>query len=254
MSKPLTTARAFTLVELLVAISIVAILVTLGGVVYQNVSQQGRQAASASNLRQLALAGILYANEHDGRFFPYRDRGREGTTWWFGFESRASSGSAEGKRNLDKEGSPLYPYLAQVGGVEICPGFLYDKSIWKPKFDGASYGYGYNVLLGGGWMGVAQLGSLMRIDRPSQVALFATCAQVNTFQAPASPSNPLIEEFYAFDEREKTVHFRFGNHALVAFCDGRIERMPMEPGTRDENMPEADIGRIAPVGSDKYLR
>jgi len=246
--------RAFTLVELLVAVAIVAILISVSGMVYHKVQQAGRKAASASNLRQLSLAALLYANEHQGRFFPYRQRTVEGNTWWFGFESRGSAGSGEGDRELEKEGSPLFPYLREVGGVEICPGFLYDKTIWKPKFEGASYGYGYNIYLGGGWMGSGRKGSLVGMERPSQVALFATCAQVNTFQAPASPDNPLVEEFYAFDDRYKTIHFRFNRTALVSFCDGHIEAVKMEPGTRDERIPEANIGRFSPVGSMKFLR
>jgi len=244
----------FTFIELLVAITIVAVVMVLGSAVYQRAIQQGRQAASIGNIRQLALAGILYANEHGGALFPYRAREPGGTVWWFGYESAGSAGRAEGSRELEKERSPLYPYLQSVGGVEICPGFMYDRTIWKPKFNGASYGYGYNVLLGGGWQGTAPTGRLTLMERPSEVAMFATCAQVNTFQAPASASNPLVEEFYGFDQRERTIHFRFGDHALVAFCDGHVRRLPMEPGTLDGRKPEARVGRWSPVGSFQYLR
>lgn len=250
----LKQSHAFTLLEILLAISIIAILSVLGFGIYQKVQQAGRKGASASNLRQLTLAALLYANDHQGRFFPYRQRSTTGTTWWFGFETRGSARSGEGNRELQKDGSPLYPYLQDVGGVEICPGFLYDTTIWKPKFNGASYGYGYNIYLGGGWMGSGRMGSLIGMERPSKVALFATCAQVNTFQAPASPSNPMVEEFYAFDDQYKTIHFRFNQSALVSFCDGHIEAMKMHPDTRDERVPEANIGRFTPVGSMEFLR
>ncbi len=247
-------AGGFTLVELLVVIGLVAILASLGVVVWGQAVQTGRQAASAGNLRQLSLAAILFANENNGRLFPYRQRIVGGTAWWFGFETTGSSRKGEGERELDKTGSPLYPYLDQVGGVEICPGFLYDKSIWKPKYNGASFGYGYNVHLGGGWMGGGPVVALASQPEPSRVALFATCAQINTFQSPASPDNPLVEEFYGFDQREVTVHFRFGGQALVSFCDGHVRRMPMAPGTLDKRAPEAKVGRITPVGSFEYLR
>jgi prepilin-type N-terminal cleavage/methylation domain-containing protein/prepilin-type processing-associated H-X9-DG protein len=62
----MSTRRAFTLIELLVVIAIVAILAALLLPVLARGKESGRQAACASNLRQLAVALSLYANDHEG--------------------------------------------------------------------------------------------------------------------------------------------------------------------------------------------
>lgn len=83
--------------------------------------------------------------------------------------------------------------------------------------------------------------------------MFATSAQVNTFQAPASAKNPMIEEFYGLDDKEVTVHFRHNGKAMVAFADGSCGFLPMDPSTLDQRDPKALIGRFAPPGSKTYL-
>ena len=63
----------------------------------------------------------------------------------------------------------------------------------------------------------------------------------------------MIEEFYLIDERETTVHFRFGGQALAAMMDGSVRALPMDPSTLDRRMPEVQIGRFAPAGDRLYL-
>jgi prepilin-type N-terminal cleavage/methylation domain-containing protein/prepilin-type processing-associated H-X9-DG protein len=59
--------RAFTLVELLVVLAVVAILLALQLPGLARVQTQSRQAQCAANLRQLALAEIIYGTEHADR-------------------------------------------------------------------------------------------------------------------------------------------------------------------------------------------
>lgn len=56
--------RAFTLVELLVVMGIIAILVAIIVPAYQRVTATGRSTACLSNLRQLGAALNLYLGEH----------------------------------------------------------------------------------------------------------------------------------------------------------------------------------------------
>ena len=63
----------------------------------------------------------------------------------------------------------------------------------------------------------------------------------------------MLEEFYLINDRETTVHFRFNDHALAAMVDGSVRELPMDPSTRDSQMPKANVGRFAPVGSRLYL-
>lgn len=246
----MTTMRraAFTLIELLVVLAVVAVLAALALPVYSAARAASSKAISAHPLRTLATAGRLYLNDHDGQFWAYSEFPSDGgTLWWFGWESNASRfGTAEGERTLDYSRGPLGPYAAASGGVKTDPALAAYRPQLKPKYKNGNYGYGYNTLLVGR--------NAMRFSRPGEIVMFATSAQVNTFQAPATASRPMVEEFYMVDDKQTTVHFRAGgNRAMVVCVDGNLREFPMDPTTRDTRMPSANIGRFAPVGSKKYL-
>jgi prepilin-type N-terminal cleavage/methylation domain-containing protein len=59
--------RAFTLIELLVVIAIIAMLVAILIPIVSTAREQARRAVCLSNLRQLTIAWILYADDHDGQ-------------------------------------------------------------------------------------------------------------------------------------------------------------------------------------------
>ena len=58
--------KAFTLVELLVVIAIIAVLMAILMPALKLAKEQGKRAVCLSNLKQLMLAWILYADENDG--------------------------------------------------------------------------------------------------------------------------------------------------------------------------------------------
>src|SRR4030042_495760 len=59
--------KAFTLIELLVVIAIIAILMAILMPSLNRVREQGKRAVCTSNLKQLALAWIMYADENDSK-------------------------------------------------------------------------------------------------------------------------------------------------------------------------------------------
>lgn len=237
----------------------VAVVGILSGILVPAVRQavlSSSLATSASNLRQLAAGTAAYLSENNHRFWPYRkgidDGERYGVEWWFGFEPMESMGKPEGERWFEPGSGPLGDYIP--AGIQPDPSFDFTGKAFKPKFRIGYIGVGYNVLLGGGWLGKEEMMRFSELDNPSKVVVFATSAQVNTFQEPASSDNPMIEEFYGIDDRNTTVHFRHRGEALVAFADSSLGFLPIDESTRDLRDPKANVGRFAPLGSTKYLR
>ncbi|RYG47173.1 prepilin-type N-terminal cleavage/methylation domain-containing protein [bacterium] len=57
--------RAFTLIELLVVIAIIAVLAAILFPVFAQAKRAAKATASLSNVKQLALAALMYSNDHD---------------------------------------------------------------------------------------------------------------------------------------------------------------------------------------------
>jgi len=64
--------RGFTLIELLVVIAIIAILAAILFPVFAKAREKARQTSCLSNLKQLGLGAIQYAQDYDERWVRYR--------------------------------------------------------------------------------------------------------------------------------------------------------------------------------------
>ncbi len=243
--------RGFTVVELLVVIAIIAVLAALLFPAIGRATGAAKSAVCRNNLRQMQTAYTLYLADHDGRFFG-----------WFEGDSRAaqvlyyyglSQGGAEGSRPIDKSKAKLAPYLGQTAGVETCPAISYRSAYFKQKYDMASYGYGINAyLLTNGPS--SKYRSFSQITRPSETITWGDAMQVNTWQAPASPQRPMLEEFYWLDAASPPkFHFRHNGQFNAVMADGSVRSFRADPRLLD---PRCDglTGFLEPRGEDYYLR
>lgn len=63
-------SSAFTLIEMLVVIAIIAILIAMLYPAISGMQERGKITQDMNNLRQVGLATQMYLNDHDGSFFP----------------------------------------------------------------------------------------------------------------------------------------------------------------------------------------
>jgi prepilin-type processing-associated H-X9-DG protein/prepilin-type N-terminal cleavage/methylation domain-containing protein len=238
--QPLLARRAFTLIELLVVVGVIALLASMLLPALSKAKASAQRAKCISNLHQLGLAVQMYWDDHDGdcfRYGPVNTNG--GLLYWFGWID--GPWVPEGDRHFDPTQGALWPYY-EGRGVDLCPGFDYSSPHYKPKAKGASYGYGYNQHLSG--PSHKEPVNTSQFTNASDLVIFADAAQVNDFQAPASPGNPMIEEWYYVNRYEPTAHFRHRGRANAVFADGHVEAETPVPGTLDPRLPQEMVGQL----------
>ena len=233
-------ARGFTLIELLVVIAIIGILSAILLPALGKAKSAAQRADCTSNLRQLALGTQLYADENSGGGFKYSGGNTNGgTLYWFGWIQGTQV--PEGERAFDLSLGALYPYL-RGGEVRLCPSPAWNSAQFKRKGTSVIFSYAANLTL---FVPATKPAvNLNRLARPADTAFFADAAQVNTFQAPASASRPMFEEFYYVNASEATAHFRHAQKANVTFADGHVDLEKPVAGSIDPRLPNQFIGKL----------
>ncbi len=138
--------RGFTLIELLVVIAIIAILAAILFPVFARARENARKSSCSSNLKQLGMGALQYAQDYDERLPSYRlastDPGCR-INWW----------------------DQIQPYVKNTQ-VLVCP----SQPTW-------SCGYGIN----GSHTGPCGSNvSLAQIGRPAQAVMLADMARDST--------------------------------------------------------------------------
>lgn len=241
--------HGFSLIELLVVIAVLAILAALLAPAARNGLASARNAVCVSNLRQMQLAYSQYLDDHDGQFFPWRENLPDGILWYWGLETSGPT------RPLDRNRGRLAPYLLR-SRIELCPAFPYDSPLYMQKFESRTYGYGINVFLLSDSPESRSAGvqNAKRVTRPADTLAWGDAIQINTFQAPASPKNPMLEEWYYLAARaaeKPTAHFRHLGRMNAVMLDGSVRSMaPLSL------RPECDgrVGQLADPANPVLLK
>ncbi|MCE5215913.1 prepilin-type N-terminal cleavage/methylation domain-containing protein [bacterium] len=234
--------HGFTLIELLVVIAIIAILAAILFPVFSRAREKARQASCVSNLRQLAMANLQYANDNDGYFVagaPDIYEGFGGRRRWHGVRQSPTVGGGIFKPEL----GPLWPYMKN-SQIKECPSFRDyvrkgDGSV--NDFEAGCGGYGYNNEFVGSsawrsdWGGALPPAHDAEVADPSGTFMFCDCAFLqfypNTFAIEYSFMEPPYWSFYALNwgfwfRPEPSIHFRHNGMANFAFMDGHVKALP----------------------------
>jgi prepilin-type N-terminal cleavage/methylation domain-containing protein/prepilin-type processing-associated H-X9-DG protein len=225
-------ARGFTLIELLVVIAIISVLAAILFPVFAAAREKARQTSCISNLRQIALAALLYAQDNDEGFplAAYADPSCL-KQYWFGRRQSCST------RDFDVTKGLLWPYL-RSSEIKRCPSFH-----GRPYL-GDKTGYGYSVDYIGGDAGTTcsfdpatwpgRPAFLTELSNPADTIMFADAEiflNLETFAASDEPwETPFIEpaEVCGFP-MFPTVGYRHSRFADIAWCDGHVKPMLADP-------------------------
>ncbi len=112
-----TRRTAFTLIELLVVIAIIAILAAILFPVFAKAREKARQSSCQSNVKQIALAFLQYAQDYDERFIR-----------------RTYSDDATDHTIIGNPRTPLAPYIKNEQCWK-CPSRVNDTTAyWQPEW------------------------------------------------------------------------------------------------------------------------
>ncbi|TVQ34247.1 MAG: type II secretion system protein [Phycisphaeraceae bacterium] len=240
--RPVRTGLAFTLLELLVSVAVIATLLGLLTPSLMGARQAARQAACASNLRQVVIAGEMYASDHREHWMPgAAGIQRDNLQRWHGVRDETG-------RPFRAEGAPITAYLSGESGsvgVRRCPTFAGTLDSLRESeagFESGNGGYGYN----NAFVGVvrrrmdAGLWEIETDERGSARWMFAGPSRTVVFTDAAFPnshgSEGVIE--YSFAEPRfwphfagarpiPTIHFLHTGSANAAWLDGSVTSASM---------------------------
>jgi prepilin-type processing-associated H-X9-DG protein/prepilin-type N-terminal cleavage/methylation domain-containing protein len=240
---------AFTLLELLVVVAILALLIGMMLPSLSRAKQHARKTVCLANIRHLALANLIYAEDNSNYLvlaaegIADRDVTRRNLRRWHGQRSSTSV-------PFDPSFSPLIRYIGSAG-LKQCPSFVKDidfsdRAGPDAAFEAGCGGYGYNDSYVGGRSDLyglddkASKNSVRTTDirSPSQTVLFTDSAYVtetggSRTKIAYSFCHPPFWEFGPSGgpsgmSPNPTIDFRHLGQCNVAWADGHADSQNMD--------------------------
>jgi len=201
--------RGFTLIELLVVIAIIAILAAILFPVFSRAREQARKTSCQSNLRQIANAFLMYAQDWD-ECLPTGNRSRN--IWWYDL---------------------IQPYLKNTQILK-CPsassGILQQDGSTQAAGD-INYGIA-SCMLCPHWCDPPRGLSLANLDNPAELVMVADSLATHACAYFIAWPNACAAQ--CMTERRDPKYTRHSEGDNIAFCDGHVKWLnSQEIGTRE---------------------
>jgi len=212
--------RGFTLIELLVVMAIIGVLTAMVFPVFAKAREAARKATCLSNLRQVALAMMMYMQDNDATHVAAQSP--DDLMRWHGVRRTV-------EEPFHPEWGPLWGYY-QHEELKACPSFgaLAEEGV----FEQGTGGYGYNgQYVGGspaGWPEMCRPAKEFMINDPANTVMLTDTAFLHCerkFQEYSFCEAPYYE--YWGSPAQPSTQFRHNSLTNVAFCDGHARAMPM---------------------------
>lgn len=215
--------KAFTLIELLMVIAIIALLVAITLPGLNRARQQAKAIYCLNNLRQMVLAAGSYTQQYDDHYpLAYYTQRRDGIRYYYAWDfTTYKDWSSTPAREV------VEPGLLWLGDTAIevqqCPSFKGAHNWMADPYTG----YNYNT----SYIGIDETqipvscARVTDVRRPGETALFGDgqySAGANKFMR-APFANPRDASFSDPGRAAGTQGYRHLGNTNVAFCDGHAQ-------------------------------
>ncbi len=213
-------ARGFTLVELLVTITIIIVLASLSTLAVAKMREKALTVTATKRISGLVIANTMYATENNGKYvasYSFDDESKPGTPWHYNPEFLLPLIGEE----LDIEDAVEFEGVDKLPEVVLDPIVVRAKKKYWSRIS-ASFAYNNENVPGGDWgnPGTSRGHTVASVKNPSEQFAFITATDWianygGRFRWASSPVEGKSED--------SKIAYRHQNKAIVAYYDGHCD-------------------------------